>query len=258
MLDFRAWIIAGVILLTAAGAYVIWITRPRAVITGRSLTASGHPANTPSATATKSLHVEGCNEDFIVKPGELVEPKVVPGAPLEQFQGIYGKDAIRVGPGTLSAEQNAFTLTETLPAQQSPAGAIHVSLHQGHVLETLDGIELGIDSFGAIFRKMQDRKIEVHERIQNTSEGWTLIVSLYSSCGRKFRSEYSRTLPHSPEIDKLVKFVATRPPSPNSSPSANPAPWRSDVFMNKIVSEYTMLPSNGHDDSPEGSTAEHN
>jgi len=60
MLDFRAWIIAGLILLSAAGAYVIWITRPRAVYHARSLSASGHHADSPSKPATTSLHVEGC------------------------------------------------------------------------------------------------------------------------------------------------------------------------------------------------------
>jgi len=254
MLDFRAWIIAGVILLTAAGAYVIWIARPRAVITGRSLTTSNHPANTPSATTTRSLHVAGCYEDFIVKPGELVEPRVVPGAPLDQFRSVYGQDTLHIGPGILSSEQNAFTLTESLPTPQSPTSAIHVSLHQGHVLETLDGIELGIDSFGAIFRKMRDKKVEIHERIDGGEGNWTLIVSIYSACGRKYRSEYSRTIPGGPEIDKLI---LPHQKNPDGSVISTSGPLRSDVFMNKIVSEYTLLPSGGHDESPQGQPAEH-
>jgi hypothetical protein len=255
MLDFRAWIIAGVILLSAAGAYVVWITRPRAMLTGRSLTAAQRSANSLSPSATRALHVEGCNDDFIVKPGELVEPRVVPGSSLDQFRSVYGQETTREESASSTWEQNAFTLTDSSSSAASPEAAVHVSLHQGHVLETLDGIELGIDSFGAIFRKMRDRKIEVHERMQNTDNGWTLIVSLYSSCSRKFRSEYSRTLPHTPEVDKLI---TPQPPSPNGNPGVTPALWRSDVFMNKIVSEYSLIPSNGHDESPEGSPAEHN
>ena len=127
-------------------------------------------------------------------------------------------------------------------------------MNQGHVVETLDGIDLGIDSFGTIFRKMGDLKVDVHERVEHTDGDWTLIMSFYSACGHKFRSEYSRTLPGNPEIDKQI---APRPTAPGSSTNAAPSLWRSDVFMNKIVSEYTLVPSNGQDDLAEGSPAEH-
>lgn len=250
MLDFRAWIIAGVILLTAAGAYVIWITRPRAVITGRSLSASPSPSNAPAKPVTTSLHVEGCREDFITQPGELVEPRVVPGASLEQFRSVYGEEAPRKQPGANIWEQNAFTLTEGTSESAQPQ--VHLSLHQGHVVETLDGVELGIDSFGTIFRKMRDKKVEVHERLDHSDGNWTLIVSLYSACGRKFRSEYTRTLPADPETDRLITRLS--PPSP----TGQPAPWRSDIFMNKVVSEYTLAPSNGQDEASKGSPSEHN
>jgi hypothetical protein len=104
---------------------------------------------------------------------------------------------------------------------------------------------------------MQDKKIEAHERMIAGNGSVTLIVSFYSACGRRFRSQYSRTFPDSPEIEKLI---APRPLG-NGGPSnsANtPPPWRSDVFMNKVVYDYSLVSSNGRDDSAEGSPSEHN
>src|SRR5580658_1530360 len=95
MLDRRAWIIASLIVLLGAGAYVLWITRPRAKYQARSLSAAHRPPNQNPNIGTRTLHVEGCAKDFIVNTGELVEPRVVPGAPLERFRNIYGKEAKR-------------------------------------------------------------------------------------------------------------------------------------------------------------------
>src|SRR5580692_10026710 len=102
MLDYRAWIVACVILLSAAGAYLLWIYRPKATYNARSLSAGAHPSDSSSKPATKSLHVDGCNEDFIVSPGELVEPTVVPGASIEQFRKAYGTESHAAAPGVLT------------------------------------------------------------------------------------------------------------------------------------------------------------
>jgi len=259
MLDYRAWIVAVIVALSAAGAYVLWITRPRTAYSARSLTAAPHP---PTGRATKSLHVEGCYEDFIVSPGELVEPKVTPGSPLEEFRSAYGKETQLEKSGVTHWDGNIFSLTVndlasatgTSSGSGNPASMEHFSLQQGHVVETLDGIELGIDSFGTIFRKMGDRKVEVHERMERGDGTWTLIVSLYSACGHTYRSEYSRTIAGSPDIDRLIV-----PRAAGTGRDARPSPglWRSDVFMNKVVSEYTLVESRGRDDSSRGSPSEH-
>jgi hypothetical protein len=254
MLDYRAWIIAGVIILSAAGAYVIWVTRPRAVINARSLTAAAHPANTPRSAAANSLHIDGCKEDFIVEPGELVEPKVVPDASIDQFRSIYGKET-KQEEKVSTWNQNAFSLSHGYYGPESAGNFINLSLNPGHAVETLDGVELGIDSFGAIFRKMRDKKVEIHERIKKGDGDWTLIVSLYSACGHKFRSEYTRTIAGGPDVDRLIAPRAT-----TSAGNASPASglWRSDIFMNRMVSDYSLVPSNGRDDSADGSPSEHN
>jgi hypothetical protein len=251
MLDFRAWIIAGVIILAAVGAYVIWVTRPHAVMNARSLTSAAQPV-------TKTLHVDGCNEDFIIQPGELVEPRVVPGAPIEQFRTIYGTET-KHDKDSATWDQYAFSLTASKSKSNSEpdngANFVNLSVNQGHVVETLDGVELGIDSFGAIFRKMRDKKVEIHERIDSSEGNWTVIVSIYSACGHKYRSEYSRTLPGSPDIDKLILPHQT---NPDGTVKPTTGPFLSDIFMNKVVSNYSLVPSQGHDDSPTGLPSEHN
>ena len=254
MLDYRAWIAAGLLLIVASGAYVIWITRPRVKYDARSLSAAGQSAKQASPIATRSLHVEGCDRDFIVQPGELVEPRAVPGAPASAFREIYGKESAR-DKQDLIWKPPAFSLTDGENDAQNPF--VHVSLNTGHVVETLDGIELGIDSFGAIYRKARDRKIELHERIESDAANWSLTVSFFSSCGRKFRSEYTRSLPRGPEIDRQIAARPIGNSANGSGQQNNSALLRSDVFMNKIVGEFTLMPSNGRDDSAHGSPSEH-
>jgi hypothetical protein len=260
MLDFRAWIIAGLILLTAAGAYVIWITRPRAVYSARSLSASGNHANSPvqplAQNLTKSLHVEGCKEDFIVSPGELVEPTAVPGAALEQFRNLYGLETKREAPNVWQWKQEAFWLTDGDFGPQNPSDFVQISMNTGHIVETLDGIELGLDSFGTIFRKMQDKKVEIHERIERTESHWMLIVTMYSACGRKYRSEYTRTIPSDPEVDRQIAPLALTNAGANGQ-TGQAGLWRSDVFMNKVAYDYAMKPSGGTDNSTAGTPSEH-
>jgi hypothetical protein len=239
MLDYRAWIIAVSLLLTAAGAYLLWLYRPKATYTARSLTAAHSEA--------KNLHVEGCREDFIASPGELIEPLAVPGDSLDQFRTLYGKEPKRSDDNIHIWDQEAFSLGLSDMGNDS---SLQISVKGRHVVETLDGVELGLDSFGRIFSKMQDKKVEIHERLLKDDKNWTLIVTLYSACGRKFRSEYIRTLPRDPETDRQITQL---PPAPGIDPGV----LRSDVFMNKVVYDYTMVPSNGSNQSTQGAPSEH-
>jgi len=257
MLDYRAWIISGVILLTAAGAYVVWITRPRAVYSARSLTGPRRPAN-PPPPVTKSLHVEGCKEDFIVSPGELVEPTVVPGASLDQFRTAYGPETKQESPGLRLWKQEEFWLADGDFGTQNLSDFVQISMNTGHIVETLDGVELGLDSFGTIFRKMQDRKVEIHERIMRSEDKWTYIVTMFSACGRKFRSEYTRSIPSDPLVDRqIAPVVGNGATSGQTGQSGQSGILRSDVFMNKVVYDYSIKPSGGSNISNEGSPSEH-
>ncbi len=258
MLSLRVWIITALIVLATVGAYVVWATRARVNYTSRSLSAAPTPTHTAAKLATHPLHIAGCNDDFIVKVGELVEPRVVPGAPLEDFRRVYGKETYRDKLGLATWDPDPFTLTEGSLSPDKSKSFVALSVNQGHVVETLDGIELGIDSLGTVFRKMRDRGVETHERILRNDGNWTLVISFYSTCARKYRSEYSRTLLATPEIDKLITPRPQNSTNPDGTPTQGPQPWRSDVFMNKVVTQYTLLPSNGHDDSIEGSPSDHN
>jgi hypothetical protein len=251
MLDYRAWIVACVLLLSAAGAYLLWIYRPKATYNARSLSAGAHPSDTATKPVTKSLHVDGCRQDFIVSPGELVEPTVVPGAPIEQFRKAYGKESDGNDPGVLVWKTEEFDLLATPAGTANPESLIQIGLNGAHVVETLDGVELGLDSFGTVFRKMGDRKVEMHERIRRNGDRWILTVSMYSSCGRKFRSEYFRSIPASPEIDGLINRRV-------SGGNGQTGLLRSDIFINKVAYDYILETANGSDDAPSaGEPSEH-
>jgi hypothetical protein len=227
MLDWRAFLISVTLVAFAVGSYLLWSDRARFVHMDRSLTAG--PANSSDKLKTHSLHVEGCNEDFIVKVGELVEPRVVPGASLERFRSIYGRENKRDAHGVVTWERNPYNLTEGEP------GFVHLAVFPGHVVETLDGVELGIDSFAAILHKMRDKKVEVAEKVTGGDGKWTLTFMLTSSCGRRYVGAYSRTLDADPEIDRQVAGLA--------GPDGKPGPLRPDVFLNKVVYDYTLMPA---------------
>jgi hypothetical protein len=258
---YRAWIAAVVLLLAIAGGCLVWVHRTRAGYHARSLSASNRPPEAQK-DKTRTLHVDGCDKDFLVKIGELVEPRVIPGAPLAAFEQIYDTPSKRSKTGVTLWNLDPFLLSEGAGAGSTQQPFVSVSIYQGHVVQTLDDIELGIDSFASIFRKARDRNIEIHERIRHNTgpvpgfdgESWTLTVSFDSSCSRRFRSEYSRTLAATPEIDGQIN----PPLSKSDGQSAmQQAPYRSNVFMNKLVSEYTMVLSNGQNDSHFGSPSEH-
>jgi hypothetical protein len=251
MLDRRAWIIACLIVLIAAVAYIVWLYRPKATYNARSLSASHQPA--ASKSQAKSLHVDGCQEDFIVSPGELIQPQIVPGASLDQARSQYGPEAKHDKSGILTWNQWEYSLTDGYFGPDSPQNFVNVSLNAGHIVETLDGIELGLDSMGTIFRKMRDKKVEVHERLAHSDKGWTLTVSLYSACGRKFRSEYTRTLPEDPEINRQIAAK----PAETSENTGDSGLLHSDAFMNKVVYEYKLVPSSGQNDTSDGSPSQH-
>ncbi len=227
-----------------------WITRPRAKYQARSLSAAQGPPGPNPNIGTRTLHVEGCAKDFIVKTGELVEPRAVPGAPLERFRNIYGKEAKRQGRQTFTWSPYAFSLTESDSGPESLGNNISISVNQGHVVQTLDDIELGLDSMGTLFRKMRDRKIEAHERIDGTEGNWTLTVSFFSACGRKYRSEYSVVLPSTPQVEDSIR-------SQGSGPEMAGMPLNSDIFLNKVIYSYALVPSGGKDESTEGNPSEH-
>lgn len=235
-------------MLVLGVSYSIWLRRTRAYYNARSLSAARQHKD--AAPKTKTLHIEGCKEDFIVSPGEIVEPKIAPGATIDQFRSLYGKEEKKEN-GVFTWKTDPYELLVAQPDPGNPKTAIQIDLNGGHVVETLDGIELGLDSFGTVLRKMRDRKIEVHERILRNGDNWILTVSMYSACGHNFRAEYFRSIPSDPRTDQLIN---RRVPGPNGQPG----PLRSDIFMNKVTYDYILRASDGKDDSTDGEPAERN
>jgi hypothetical protein len=215
--------VVGLVLTGAIG----WEARTRTTAASRSLTAAPPRPAAAAQPQVHSLHVEGCKEDFLVQVGELVEPRVTPGASLPQFRQVYGPETRREKAQTLWVSY-PFTLTE-IPGTEP---AVHLAVNTGHVVETLDGIELGIDSFATIRHKMRDKKVEIDEAVTGDGQHWTLTTTLSSACGRRFLSQYSRTLEATDEVNRAVAAVP--------GPDGKPGPLRPDVFLNKVVYEYTL------------------
>ncbi len=219
----RALLITVAILAGALGGYLYWLHRAHAYIHVRSLTAP--PTRQAVAPRTRILLVPGCERSFLVKVGELVEPEITPSATPEALATatrLYGRPTHKSH--SLIWSQNAFTLTE--PA----ADRLRLTLETGHVVQTLDDIELGIDSFNAIRAKMRDRNLPVSDALVHGPHTWTYQLTIPSSCGANWSSSYSRTLPETPDLDAQIL------PSANSP---NPAP-RAAAFLNRIATEYTL------------------
>jgi hypothetical protein len=248
MIDRRAWIITGIIFLLLGVAVFIWVTRARTKFEGRSLSAA---APQPKKPETKKLHVDGCELDFLVKPTQFVEPRIAPGATPEQFRAIYGKESRFDKPGTYIFDKWEYNLSDTyLGPNNSPQGkanAIRIHLEPGHALQTLDDIELGIDSFGILYRKMQeDHDRKVHERLDRVGNNWVYTVSFYSMCGKAFRSEYSRTVPSDPDLDRMI---APKDLVVNGKTQPGTGPLRTTIFGTKYATDFALVPSNGHDEA---------
>lgn len=226
----RAVAIAVLLIAAVLGGYLYWLRRARAHYEARSLSAA--PVHHGYQLQTRTLHVEGCAKDFTVKVGELVEPQITPAlarSSLAQSAAIYGPPTKRVRNGDLEWQQDAFTLTEDNPGK--PASSLHLAIHAGHVVQTLDDVEVGIDSFNAIFIKMRDRNIPVTERLTHGKNSWTLTATIPSSCGPAWQSEYARTLPETPELDREIAPRITNGIIGQSRP---------DAFLNKLATSYTL------------------
>ncbi len=227
----RSLLIAFALLAAALGGYLYWLHRTRAYMSARSLTAaSAHHAAT---TGTRILHVPGCERDFLVKIGELVEPQITPSLSpdaLRLARQIYGAPAQHKRPRAITWTQNAFTLTEILPRAAAPE--LQLDLHTGHVVQTLDDVELGVDSFNAIRDRMRDRNLPISDSLTHGDHSWTYRLTIPSSCGSAWTSIYSRTLPETPDLDAEIL-----PPASAADHSPRPS-----AFLNKLTTEYTLAP----------------
>lgn len=225
----RALLLAVGILAAALGGYLYWLHRTRAYTHVRSLTAAS--ARHSASSRTRILHVPGCERDFLVKVGELVEPQITPSSSpdaLRLASQLYGTPAQRKHPRILLWTQDAFTLTELFSTASAPQ--LQLDLHTGHVVQTLDDIELGVDSFNAIRARMRDRNLPISDALIHGNRSWTYRLTIPSSCGSAWTSVYSRTLPETPDLDAQIL-------PPASAPDRSPRPA---AFFNKLATGYTL------------------
>ncbi len=235
----RALLITLAILAAALGGYLYWLHRTHAYMHVRSLSAA--PTRHDGQTKTRMLVVPGCERSFLVKVGELVEPEITPATTLSAEPDalraatlLYGKPTHEHHPEMLVWKQDAFTLAEPLARESIAAsalsGSLELTINTGHVVQTLDDIELGIDSFNAIRTKMRDRNLPVSDQLVHGKDFWTYRLTIPSSCGPKWSSTYTRTLPETPELDAQIL-----PPAG----AADHAP-RAAAFFNKLATKYTL------------------
>ena len=221
----RALLVSLGLVAAVLGAYLYWLHRTQAYLHLRSLSAP--PVHHAAEARTRVLRVSGCQRDFLVKVGELVEPQITPSSSpsdLAQAEKLYGAaQRFRHSPAMVW-KQNAFTLTEW------PPNTLQLSLNTGHVVQTLDGIELGVDSFNAIRARMRDHNLPFTDELVHGHQSWTYRLTIPSSCGPAWRSIYARTLPETPELDAQI-----HPPAGSPDPSPRPA-----AFFNKLALEYTL------------------
>ena len=230
----RALGIAVLLIAAVFGGYLYWLHRTRARYNARSLSAAPtrRDARRGNQPQTRTLHVPGCAKDFTVNVGELVQPQITPAlsrAALDQAKAIYGKPTQSLNNGTLVWQQNAFTLIEAHPGK--PDSSLHLTMQIGHVVQTLDDIELGIDSFNAILIKMRDRNLPVEQKLTHGNDSWTFTITVPSGCGPAWQSQYARTLPETPELDRETA------PRITNGVLGQPQP---NAFLNKLATEYTL------------------
>ena len=82
----------------------------------------------------------------------------------------------------------------------------------------------------ALLRALQSNQFATGIDVQQVR--LTLTTTLVSACNRHLVSQYSRTLDASDEVNRAV--------APLPGPDGKPGPLRPDVFLNKVVYEYTL------------------
>ncbi len=193
--------------------------------------------------STKNVHIQGCDNEFA---DSKVEPRVLPGATLDEIREIYGNETKKEDYGGYTWNLSGFTL-QTFPLEKTDKQTdFLIVTNQDHKVATLDGIVLGKDTFASILKAAKARGIQVHERMDGPEGNWALYVSFPSACSGKFISEYSWMIPGSTEVNKQII------PDPDNGS----APWRSDIFLDKIAVKYTVELADRYQ-SDEGSASIH-
>jgi hypothetical protein len=207
------------------------------------MVAAASSAQSDKAAPASRVHIEGC-AGYVQPPyGEMLEPRVLPGAPIEEFRQTYGKESKHVEENKeWEWQTEAIDLHGWGDGQEEKARSIGLDVKPGHVIATPDGVELGKDTFASLLQKMKDRGVDVSERMEGADRTWILFASFRSVCNPDDWSEYSWYLDGTSTVDEGV---------------GNSIPFHSTVFLQKVVEHYSTGSGKESEGEIEGQPASH-
>jgi len=236
--------ISSVAILCAAGM-LVWhkfsdiFPRKEQVLSTQTQSATTVPKTVKAAP----VQIRGCATYIEPPSGALVEPRVLTGASIEDLRQAYGKESnynSEIREWEWKFED--FDLQGWANSKGDRARAIGINTKPGHIVATPDGIELGKDTFANLLQKMKDRGVTVSEKMEGADGTWILFASFPSVCNPENWSEYSWYMKGTPAIEDAI---------------GDSIPFRSNIFLNKVVSNYSTGVGKESDGDVEGQPATH-
>ena len=225
----QAWIVTAVILIVCAAAGWFAWSRPNqrtaAIPPSGTNASSATPEQVVQSQPTQAVRIEGCAAYIQPPPGEKLEPIVLPGVSIENLRKVYGRESRHTTDiNEWEWHTEDFNLQGWGYSKENKIRSIGLDATPGHLIATPDGIELGKDTFATILQKMKDRGISVSEKMEGAEGTWILFVSFPSVCNPDDWSEYSWYLGGTPKVDDAV---------------GSSVPFHSNIFLNKVVENYS-------------------
>lgn len=238
-------VIVILVLACAAGGVAVWMKSQNQtslpVVTNTTHTSIAAPKPASLSQSAPSIHIEGC-QAYIQPPlGEKMEPRLMPGASIDDFRRIYGHESKHDG-NDWQWDKDDFYLYDFDYAKGAKSGSILLESNSGHFLATPDGIVLGRDTYQDLLRKMKDRGVEVTERLADEDMVWVLTVSFPSTCNPNLRSKYVWMTNDTEKTDEEI---------------GNDPPFNSKIFLDQVVNSYSIETYTNGDEILDGPQATH-
>ncbi len=179
-----------------------------------------------SKPAAPSIHIDGCKSYLAPPNDEKLEPRVLPGASIEDLRRVYGPETnFDSTVEKWEWQSEAFNLRRWGIRNEDKAESIGIDINPGNIVATPDGIELGRDTFSTVLQKMKDRGVPVSEYMEGADGTWILFVSFSSTCDPQDWSEYTWYLDGTPAVENAI---------------GNEIPFRSNIFLQEVVKNYEI------------------
>ncbi len=234
------------ILTCAAAGRVAWLKfmRPPATTPRSLIIASNAPLQkSVHNQLIPTLQIERCEAYVQTHRGENLEPRAFPNASIEKFRRAYGQESKYTNEiREWEWQADDFNLQVWGDSDPKRVRSIGLDARPGHIITTPDGIDLRKDTFATLLQKMRDRGISVSEKMEGADGTWILFASFPSLCNADDWSEYSWYLNGTPAVDDAV---------------GNSIPFRSNIFLQKVVENYSMAIGKESEGDIEGQPATH-